>query len=166
MQEKGILCGNKEIGPKEDLTMDIETRQRMAAERILEDESLREGLDDSGATALLNWGTDCAKRIAADTVSLDDDDEAEEASYPQTRALRQMLEDVKSLYRPELLPADGRTLLAEIVEFASVIYGPNAQLPKRIYWNRFAVTLAGDAPGEKINNLRALIESNFTTQGE
>jgi hypothetical protein len=145
--------------------MDIETRQRMAAESILENESLREGLDDSGASALLNWGIDCAKRIAGDTIGLEDEDEAEEASYPRTRALRQMLDDVKSLYKPELMPAEGRALLAEIVEFASVVYGPKAQLPKRIFWNSFVASLAGEL-GEKINNLRALIENNFTSQGE
>jgi hypothetical protein len=151
--------------PEEDLMMDIERRQRMAAERILENESIREGLDDNGASALLNWGVECAKRIAADTVSLEDEEEAEEASYPRTRALRQMLEDVKSLYRPELLPAEGRTLLAEIIEFASVVYGPNMQLPQRIFWNSFVASLAGE-PGERINRLRALIENNFTSQGE
>jgi hypothetical protein len=145
--------------------MDIETRQRMAAESILENESIREGLDDSGASALLNWGVDCAKRIASENASLEDKDEYEEASYPRMRALRQMLDDVKSLYRPELQPAEGRPLLAEIMGFASVVYGPNAQLPQRIYWNSFAVSLAGE-PGEKINHLRALIENNFASQGE
>ena len=136
----------------------------MAAERILENESLREGLDDSGASALLNWGVECAKRIASDTCGLEDEDEAEEVAYPRTRALRQMLEAVKSLYRPELMPAEGRALLAEIVESAAVVYGPNAQLPERIFWNSF-VAMAG-GPGEKINSLRALIENNFASQGE
>ena len=145
--------------------MDILTRQRMAAESILENESIREGIDDSGASALLNWGVDCAKCIAGETAGLDDDDEAEEASYPRMRALRQMLDDVKSLYRPDLQPSEGRPLLAEIMEFASVVYGPNVQLPQRIYWNSFVVTLTGE-PGEKINNLRALIEINFASQGE
>jgi hypothetical protein len=145
--------------------MDIELRQRMAAESILENESIREGLDDSGASALLNWGVECAKRIAAENASLEDEDEYEEASYPRMRALRQMLEDVKSLYRPELLPAEGRTLLREIIEFATVVYGPNVPLPQRIYWNSFAATLAGE-PGKKINSLRALIENNFASQGE
>jgi hypothetical protein len=145
--------------------VDISARQRRAAESILENESIREGLDDSGASALLNWGVECAKRIAAENASLDDEDEYEEASYPRMRALRQMLDNVKSLYRPELQPSDGRTLLAEIVGFAALVYGPNAQLPRRIYWNRFIASLAGE-PGERINSLRALLENNFASQGE
>lgn len=145
--------------------MDIETRQRMAAESILENESLREGLDDSGASALINWGIECAKRIAAENASLEDEDEYEEALYPRMRALRQMLDNVKSLHRPELMPTEGRTLLAEIVEFAAVVYGPNLQIPERIFWNSFLATQTGE-PGEKINRLRALIENNFASQGE
>ena len=145
--------------------MDIELRQRMAAESILENESIREGLDESGAAALLKWGTDCAKRIAGDTLGLEDEEEAEEASYPRMRALRRMLNTVKGLYRPELLPAEGRALLAEIVQFASVVYGPNTQLPRRIYWNSFVATLSGES-GERINNLRKFFEQDLSSEGE
>ena len=144
--------------------MDLEKRIRMAAESILENESIREGTDDSGASALLDWGVARAQSIASDTARVEDDEEAEELSYPRMRALRQMLDDVKSLYRPELDPSEGRTLLAEIVEFAIVVYGPNTQLPQRIYWNVFTATLAGDN-GEKINRLRALLENNINSQG-
>ena len=145
--------------------MDIELRQRMAAESILENESIRAGLDESGASALLKWGTECAKRIAAENASLGDEDEYEQATYPRMRALRQMLNAIKGLYRPELLPAEGRTLLAEIVEFASVVYGPDTPLPRRIYWNSFMSTQAGE-PGEKINNLRKLFEKDLSSEGE
>jgi hypothetical protein len=146
-------------------TVDISARQRRAAERILENESIREGIDDSGASALLNWGVECAKRIVGDTADLDDEDEAEEASYPRMRALRQLLEDVKSLVRPELLPSEGETLLEEIIEFASAIYGPDAQLPEHINWDVVNNSSASDN-GEKINGLRALLENNFASQGE
>jgi hypothetical protein len=155
----------QENGSKEGFSMDISPRQRRAAESILENESIRGGLDDSSASALLNWGVDCAKRIAGETAGLADDDEAEEASYPRMRALRQMLQDVKSLHSPGLQPSEGKPLLAEIMEFASLVYGPTTRPQKRIYWNRFVATLAGES-GEKINNLRALIESNFISQGE
>ena len=148
-----------------DSTVDISARQRRAAESILENESIREGIDDSGASALLNWGVECAKRIAGDTADLGDEDEAEEASYPRMRALRQMLEDVKSLFRPELLPSEGGTLLEEIVGFASAVYGPEAPLPQSINWNELTVSLASDT-GEKVNNLRGFFENNLTSQGE
>jgi hypothetical protein len=143
--------------------MDIEKRQRRAAERILENESIREGLDESGISALLNWGVECAKRIAGDTADLEDDKEADEASYPRMRALRQMLDDVKSLFRPDLLPSDGGTLLEEIIGFASVVYGPDAQLPQSINLDMLNQSLVNE-PGEKINNLRALLENNLASQ--
>jgi hypothetical protein len=145
--------------------MDLEKRIRMAAESILENESIREGLDDYGASALLKWGIACAERIASETNELDDDEEAEEITYPRMRALRQMLDNVKSLYRPELDPTDGRTLLAEISEFAAVVYGPAVELPRHLYWNVFTATLEGNA-GEKINQLRALLEKNINLQGD
>jgi hypothetical protein len=146
-------------------SVDISARQRRAAESILENESIREGLDDSGASALLDWGVECAKRIVGDTAGLDDEDEAEEASYPRMRALRQMLDDVKSLFRSDLVPSEGGTLLEEIIVFASAVYGPDAPLPQSINWNEFNVSLASDA-GEKINILRGFFENNFASQGE
>jgi hypothetical protein len=146
-------------------TTNLSARQRRAAERILENESLREGLDESGVSALLNWGVECAKRIVGDTADLEDEDEAEEASYARMRALRQMLDDVKGLFRPELLPSEGSTLLEEIAGFASTVYGPNAQLPQVINWDAFTTVLASDT-GEKINNLRAILENSFASQGE
>ena len=154
-----------ESGSNQGFTVDISARQRRAAERIFENESIREGIDDSGASALLNWGVECAKRIVGDTADLEDEDEAEEASYPRMRALRQMLDNVKSLLRPELLPSEGGTLLEEIAGFASIVYGPDAQLPQLINWELFTDSLANE-PGEKINNLRAILENNLASQGE
>jgi hypothetical protein len=154
-----------ESGSNKGNTTYILSRQRRAAESILENESIREGIDDSGASALINWGVECAKRIVGDTADLEDEDEAEEASYPRMRALRQMLDDIKSLFRPELLPSESGTLLEEIMEFASTVYGPNAQLPQYINWNVFNTILASDT-GEKINSLRAILENNSASQGE
>lgn len=145
--------------------MDIATRQRMAAERILENESLRGGLDQSGEAALLKWAIACAEQIAGATAGIEDDEEADEASYPRMRALRQMLEAVKSLYRPELLPAEGRAALVEMLAQAAVVYGPGVRLPERIYWNAFTASLEGDS-GQKINALRTLIENKINPQGE
>jgi hypothetical protein len=153
----------EEIDPSQN-SINISARQRRAAESILENESLREGLDDSGASALLNWGVQCAKRIVGDTADIEDDEEADEAAYPRMRALRQMLDDVKYLLKPDLLPSESETLRAEIVEFASTIYGPDAQIPQ-IDWETFTSSLANDN-GEKIHALRALIENNSVSQGE
>jgi hypothetical protein len=148
----------------EKTTVDIAARQRRAAERILENESLREGLDDSGASALLDWGVACAKRIAADTANIEDDEEADEESYPRMRALRQILEDVKSLLNPDLSPEDGEMLMAEIVDSASTVYGPDAQIPQ-LNWETFRDSPANNS-GEKITALRALLENNSILQGK
>jgi len=154
----------EENDPSQNANIDISARQRRAAERILENESLREGLDDSGATALLNWGVLCAKRIAADTADIEDEEEADEAVYPRMRALRQMLDDVKSLLNPDLPPSDFETLATEMGEFASTVYGPDAKIPP-FKWETFHSSHANDT-GEKINTLRALIENNSVSQGE
>jgi hypothetical protein len=140
-------------------------RIRMAAESILENESILEGTDDSGASALLDWGVARAQSIAGDTAGVEDDEEAEELSYPRMRALRQMLDGVKNLYNSNLEFSDGKVLLAEIIEFAPIVYGPKVQLPQHIYWYVFKATLTGDN-GEKIKNLRALFENNINPQGD
>jgi hypothetical protein len=46
-------------------------RQQRMAERILEDESLRGDLEDSAATALLDWASQRAVRVAADPAQPD-----------------------------------------------------------------------------------------------
>jgi hypothetical protein len=148
----------------EKTTVNIAARQRRAAERILENESLREGLDDSGASALLDWGISCAKHIAADTASIEDDEEADEESYPRMRALRQILEDAKSLIDPDLSVSDGEMLMAEVTESASIVYGPDAQIPQ-LDWQTFHNSSTNDS-GQKITALRALLENNSVLQGE
>lgn len=140
--------------------MDIEKRVRMAAESILENEAIREGLDDNGASALLDWGTTCAIRITRETAHLEDDDEAEETAYPRMRALRQMLNIVKSLYTSEPTMSQGVSFLAELLENAVLVYGANESLPKRFYWNMFLTTKVEDA-GQNITALRAMIEQNI-----
>ncbi len=154
-----------ENDPSENASVNISARQRRAAESILENESLREGLDDSGASALLDWGVERAKQIAGDTADIEDDDEADEEAYPRMRALRQMLDDVKSLLRADLLPTEAETLSAEIADFAAKVYGPDAQLPQSIDWETFNANPAADN-GEKINALRALFENNSALEGE
>jgi hypothetical protein len=143
--------------------MDIEKRIRMAAESILENESLREGLDDSGASALLDWGIARAKYIAGQSANLEDDDEAEEASYPQKRALRQMLEAAKSLTAQDLDSDQKTALLAELSGSATIVYGSEISMPEQIYWDTFSAT-KDSQPDQKIISLRALIEKNLNPE--
>lgn len=141
--------------------MDLEKRMRMAAEAILENEALRGGLDDSGASLLLEWGTQCAKQIAADTASLEDDLEAEESSYPRHKALRKMLGAVQKLYAPESDPAGRSELWGEIARQAPIVYAREAPGLADIQPGLLAA-LQNFESAEKIRMLRALIENNLS----
>ena len=137
--------------------MDIEKRIKMAAESILENEALREGLDDEAASALLDWGMARAKEITATTADVEDDDEAQEAVYPRMRALRQILGDVVSLCAENADPAQRSGLLQEIAEQAPLVYGPAAAIEAGKWAN---LPLAPGNPAQMIANVRAFIENN------
>ena len=137
--------------------MDIEKRIKMAAESILENEALREGLDDEAASALLDWGIARAKEITATTADVEDDDEAQEAMYPRMRALRQVLGDVVSLCAENADPAQRTGLLQEIAGQVPLVYGPAAAFQAG-NWANLPIAQAGNA-AQIINQVRALIET-------
>ncbi len=137
--------------------MDIEKRIRMAEESILENEAIREGTDDSGASALLDWGIFCARNITGETAQLEDDDEAEEASYPRMRALREMLDIVKSLIKIEPNSPQETTFFADLLEKATLVYNADKSLPQNIYSQALAAHEYQDSY-QKINAVRTLIE--------
>jgi hypothetical protein len=139
--------------------MDIEQRKRMAVESLLENEALRDGMDDESASALLEWGSACAKRIAEATASLEDDDEADEMTYPRMRALREMLLSVQKLYSKNVSAFQRGAVLKEIAEKLPLVYGENVLSPEIFRWNIFAILQSGDI-GQKITSLRALIETS------
>jgi hypothetical protein len=139
--------------------MDIELRKRMAAESILENESLREGLDDESAPAVLDWGAACAKRIAEATLGVEDEDEADELTYPRMRALREMLSLAQKLYSGGVTVFQRGAVLKEIAEKAPLVYGESIPAPEMFRWNIFAILQSGSA-SQKIRGLRALIETN------
>ncbi len=145
--------------------MDLEKRVRMAAESILENESLREGLEDEAASALLDWGVERAKKIASETAHLEDETEAEEAMYPRMRALRQMLLAVTRLCRNS--PTDELDQTAQdLPGLAALVYGPKTLLPTAADWQAFVAAQSGTI-GQKLDALHAWIEqSPNTPQGE
>ena len=137
--------------------MDLEKRIRMAAESILENEALREGLDEEAASALLDWGIVRAKQIAAETVDLEDDVEAEEATYPRMRGLRRILRAVAELYADSVDPVRRTELIEEISGQISAVYGPEYPPLRTFSLGYFLATQKGST-GEKINAFRMLIE--------
>jgi hypothetical protein len=136
--------------------MDPEKRIRMAAESILENEALRQGLDEDGASALLEWGLTCARQIAADTLEFDDET-AEEMAYPRMKALRKLLGAVRNLYAPEVDATRRETLLTEIAGCIPSVYGGGVPQPETARSNDFVATQSG-GNGQKIRDLRELIE--------
>lgn len=139
--------------------MDLEKRMKMAAESILENESLREGLDDEAASALLDWGTARAQKIASETANLEDDEEAEEASYPRMRGLRDILRSVASLCAEDIDPETQSGLLQEIADQVPVVYGTEVTFHNIMNWNSFLMTPA-ESNAQKIIGFRALLEEN------
>jgi hypothetical protein len=124
----------------------------------LKNEALRDGMDDESASALLEWGTACAKRIAESTASLEDDDEADELTYPRMHALRDMLCSVQKLYSKNVSVFQRGAVLKEIAEKLPLVYGENTLTPEIFRWNIFAILQSGSL-GQKITSLRTLIET-------
>jgi hypothetical protein len=140
---------------------EIETRVRMAAESILENESLRDGLDKDGTETLLEWGTACAKQIARET-SGEDDEEIEEAMYPRMRALRKLLGVVKTFVNtPDI--AARINLLNDLLELAAILYAPQYTPPEAGEMGAL-VASSGLSQRETLLKIRNLFEN--TNQGE
>ena len=133
--------------------MDLEKRIKMAAESILENESLREGLDDKAASALLDWGVARAQQITAATANVEDDEEAQEAVYPRMSALSQMLRDAAGLCAENVDSAQQTGLLQGIADQVPLVYGPESAFETGKW------TTQGSA-AQIINNLRASIEGS------
>ena len=138
--------------------MDLKKRMKMAAESILENESLREGLDDEAGSALLDWGVARAQQIASETAELEDE-EAEEASYPRMRGLRTLLRDVASLCTEEPDSTRQGELLQEIADQVPLVYGPAAPSSDISSWTHFLATPV-ESNAQKIIGFRALLEEN------
>lgn len=142
--------------------MDLEKRMQMAAESILENESLRDGLDDEAGNALLDWGIARAQQIAGETTELEDDEEAEEASYPRMRGLRTILRAVVSLCLEEVDAARQAELLQEIADQVPLVYGPQVPYPDTSNWTDFLSTPT-ESNTQKIIGFRALLEEHQNT---
>lgn len=142
--------------------MDLELRMKMAAESILENESLREGLDDDAGNALLDWGIARAQQIAGETANLEDDEEADDASYPRMRGLRKILRNVVSLCTEDVDEARQAELVQEIADRVPLVYGPQSPYPETSSWISF-LTTPTESTAQKIIGFRALLEENQTT---
>jgi hypothetical protein len=136
----------------------LDTRIRRAAESILENEALRDGLyDEQAASELLNWGVAWAEYLALQTAHIADDFEAEDEMYPRMKALRKLLVAVKDLASAEDWPLDAlQQGLQTAFEQAQILNGEAWQPPEKINDEIWLVLQKGDSLA-RINNLRTLI---------
>src|SRR5688572_28770439 len=136
--------------------MDLRNRIRMASESILDNEALREGLDDQAASAVLDWGLARAQQIAGLTADIQDENEAEQASYPRMRALRKMLRIAGRLSAKNIDTTERDALLEELTVLIPLVYGEGTVVPETSQWNSLLDLETGSAQ-EKIIALRNLI---------
>ncbi len=144
----------------------IEARIRMAAESILENEALRDGLQDKeAASALLNWGVSWAQSLAKQTADTEDDEEADQAIYPRMKALRKMMSAVKELaaadgWSSEALMQSMETVLSQ----ARILNGESWQPPVNIEQQIRLISQTGDSRAR----LKALLDlvTGATLPGE
>lgn len=152
---------------------ELTKRIKHAAESILENERLTADLDDAAAKVLLDWGVACAEKVAGRTDGLNDS-EADEAMSPQLRATRRLMRRVNQWVtsRREMDAESSATLLGEIIEQATIIYGKGFT---SLDSNQRDALLklqseSGKNPSDLIADLRELLEKpthvSIASQGE
>lgn len=137
-------------------------RVQRAAESILGNESLTEGLSDAVAQVLLDWGVACAEQIARSTAGMDDA-EAEEAMSQRLRATRRLMRWVRmwTTHRADIDAEARAEYLAKLIRQAAVIY--QHYTPPDDDWCATFLRRAPDLvdyPIQMITDLRTLIEGS------
>ena len=143
----------------------LEERAKHAAETILENESLTDGLDDSAAQVLLDWGLACAKMIAQSTAGLNGL-EAEEVMSNRLRAVRRLMRPMDEwIKRQELDPERSAELLAKIIEQAKIVYGETFTPPDESQQESFLTDYHASekSPEQIITDLRQFLENKNTS---
>ncbi|MEM7539647.1 MAG: hypothetical protein AAF639_46255 [Chloroflexota bacterium] len=137
----------------------IATRAQQIAESLLGNEGLTDNLDDEAANVLLNWGTELGESIAKASAHLDDE-AAEEAMYPQQRALRRMLRDINRWIpkRADMDPAADRVTVEKVLAQAKTVYPKGLVLPDEDARDAFVKSSVTQNDVEVIRSLRALLE--------
>jgi hypothetical protein len=101
---------------------------RSGAEQIIENSSLRDGLDQSEAQQLVDWATVQAKTAAYATTDFDDDEEAADYVDQHVRTVTRLMRLITLLVtqRHYFEAEDLAALLAELAQKRTDIYGETA----------------------------------------
>jgi hypothetical protein len=142
----------------------LEERAKHAAETILENESLTDGLDDDAAQVLLDWGLACAKMIAQSTAGLAEA-EAEEVMSDRLRAVRRLMRPMDDWINRQMLePDQSAALLSKIIEQAKIVYGeayiPPSESQQQSFLAQYQTSEA--SPQQIITDLRQFLENTAT----
>jgi hypothetical protein len=93
IDQEGVSMTKRQAGNRK-----VNRRYRRAAERIWENSSLRDELNDDQARRLLDWGSLYLKKVAGKTAGLTDDD-ADQMVEDQTIQVSNVIRQVNQLAR-------------------------------------------------------------------
>jgi hypothetical protein len=101
---------------------------RSGAEQILENSSLRDGLDQDEAQQLVDWATSQAKTAAYATADFDDDEEAADYVDQRVRTVSRLmrLTTLLTTQRQQYEAEDLADLLAELAQKRADYYGESS----------------------------------------
>jgi hypothetical protein len=137
----------------------MEKHIQMAVESILENESLRAGLEDNAASVLLDWGTDRAKKIAIEVAELEDQSRAEEVLNVRMHALREMLRIAVRMCAENVDSTESDMLLEKVTSLLPLVYGEATAIPETSQWNNLLAVEFGSVQ-EKMITFRNLVEND------
>jgi hypothetical protein len=136
----------------------LEKRIQRAAESILENEALLEGMETEAARTLLDWAASLARTVVMQTVALADG-EAEEASYPGMRAIRQLMRQASrwTIDFSSLDEAGHKNMLEQILTNVTALYGNKIRATSDMDKSAFLST-PFTTPQNWITALRSFLE--------
>jgi methyl-accepting chemotaxis protein len=138
--------------------VDLTRREERAVERLLEDEALTAGLDDTAANELINWAIDCISRTFQKASGLGESD-TERMITDRLSAIRRLMRFI-SRWAVKRSSMDAKTITdwtTQVLELLELIYSGEVTLPTMEQGNEFFIQNLKSNPKDMIRNLRAMI---------
>lgn len=137
---------------------DLIKRRSLVAQGLMENEALRENLDDVTAQQLFDWLLPQSEVIVDTTAEIEDDEAADEVIAPQLKAVRKLARQINSwVAYPDEDPAQ---MLDTLVQHAQTIYGESFTPPDQAQRDKFLhdAPAAVTQPAQLIQHIRQLFE--------
>jgi hypothetical protein len=154
--------------PESRPTSDLTASRRRAAETILQNERLTEGLDDATAQALLDWGLSLADRAVQNSAKLDDA-VAEEDLEMRLQAVRRLMRRVRYWLAngADIGAQQAAELLSDIIQQTTLIYHdytPPGDAQSAQFLNTWDTTV--EQPRELLTELQGLLSASSVATAE